>query len=171
MAKMKIYSCLFFYIFLFSPFVSFSQKENNSSLSFKHPSYPAEAFSEYLQDSVKVDIQTKSSTLFILFKINSKSEISEFKLSGEMSNKIKDDLKNAILKSQPFWKSNFQDQEYKWVILPVFLENPTSTLPSNTKFDGNAFLSKMEMQFEWLRMNVGSNLTDVYFSAPFISKN
>lgn len=171
MAKMKIYSCLFFYIFVLSPFVSFSQKENISSLSFKHPSYPAEAFSEYLQDSVKVDRQTKSSTLFILFKINSKSEISEFKLSGEMSNKIKDDLKNAILKSQPFWKSNFQDQGFKWVILPVFLENPTSTLPSNTKFDGNAFFSKIEMQFEWLRTNLGSNLTDAYFSAPFISKN
>jgi hypothetical protein len=29
----------------------------------------------------------------------------------------------------------------------------------------------MEMQFEWLRMNVGSNLTDVYFSAPFMRKN
>jgi hypothetical protein len=171
MAKMKIYSCLFFYIFLFSSFVSFSQKENNSSLSFNHPSYPPEGFSEYLLDSITVDKRTKSSTLFILFKINSKSEISEFKLSGEMSSKIKDDFKNAILKSQPFWKSNFQDPEYKWVVLPVFLENPTSTLPSKTKFDGNAFFSKMEMQFEWLRKNVGSNLSDVYFSAPFIRKN
>jgi len=171
MAKMKIYSCLFFYIFLFSSFVSFSQKENNSSLSFKHPSYPAEAFSEYLQGSVKVDKQVKSSALFILFKINSKSEISEFKLSGEMSSKITDDLKNAILKSAPFWITSFHDNGYKWVVLPVFLENPTSTLATKTKFDGNAFFSKMEMQFEWLRMNVGSNLTDVYFSAPFMRKN
>ena len=168
---MKIYSCLFFYIFLLSPFVSFSQKENNSSLSFKHPSYPAEAFSEYLQDSVKVDRQTKSSTLFILFKINSKSEIAEFKLSGEMSGKIKDDLKNAILKSQPYWKPNFQDQEYNWVVLPVFLENPSSALSTKTKFDGNSFFSKMEMDFEWLRANLGSNLNDVYFSAPLIRKN
>lgn len=171
MAKMKIYPSLFFYILLFFPFVSFSQKENNSSLSFKHSSYPAEGFSEYLRDSVRVDKQTKSSTLFILFKINSKAEISEFKLSGEMSGQIKDDLLNAILKSQPFWEPNFQDQKYKWVVLPVFLENPTSTFPSKTKFDGNAFFSKMEIQFEWLRMNVGSNLNDVYFSAPFIRKN
>jgi hypothetical protein len=171
MAKIKIYTCLFFYIFLFSSFVSFSQKENNSSLSFNHPSYPPEGFSEYLLDSITVDKRTKSSTLFILFKINSKSEISEFKLSGELSSKTEEDFNTAILKSAPFWIPSFLDNGYKWVVLPVFLDNPTSTLPSKTKFDGNAFFSKMEMQFEWLRKNVGSNLTDVYFSAPFIRKN
>ena len=130
-------------------------------------------FNKKLQAIQKLEILSETQELKPeqIEKINSKSEISEFKLSGELSSKTEEDFNTAILKSAPFWIPSFPDNGYKWVVLPVFLENPTSTLPSKTKFDGNAFFSKMEMQFEWLRKNIGSNLTDVYFSAPFMRKN
>jgi hypothetical protein len=155
-------------ILLFFPLWTFAQTNNKLHLSFNHPSYSQEGFSDFIKSKITIAQPTKTATIFVIFKIDATGKISNIKLSGEISSLLEENLKAAIIESEPYWAINFDAAETKWVVLPFFTGKFIYPNPPGMSFKGDDYFISMENQFNWLYTNLGSNLDDVYFSAPLM---
>jgi hypothetical protein len=158
---------LLFILFTF-PLWAFAQTNIKIPLSFNHPSYSQEGFSDFIKSKITIAQPTRTATIFVIFKINANGKISNIKLSGEISNILDEKLKAAIIESEPYWTINFDPAKTKWVVLPFFTGKFIFPNPPGMSFKGEDYFISMENQFNWLYTNLGSNLDDVYFSAPLI---
>lgn len=150
------------------PLWAFAQTNIKIPLSFNHPSYSQEGFSDFIKSKIAIAQPTKTATIFVIFKINANGKISNIKLSGEISNILDEKLRAAIIESEPYWTINFDATKTKWVVLPFFTGKFIYPNPPGMSFKGDDYFISMENQFNWLYTNLGSNLDDVYFSAPLM---
>lgn len=149
-------------IFLLLSFGTFGQKIAKEILSFKDPLDPRNTFSEYVGRQLTLDKKSKASVTLIVFKINSKSGISEIKNWGKLDKSVENEVNIVIKNSELFWMFTDAIAEEQYVILPLFVGNP---FRKNKNLGSDLFLS-LENQFALVRGYLGSNLTNVYFSFP-----
>lgn len=145
-----------------------AQSEKEPALVFKYPSHSSLGFADFIKDKITFSKSTKTSTLFIVFKLNAEGKISDIKLSDEISLLLEKELKAAIIESETSWITNFKSSEMKWVVLPIFLGKYIYPNPLDNSFKGKDYFISMENQFKWLHSTLGTNLNDIYFSAPLI---
>jgi hypothetical protein len=147
---------------LLSGFSSTGQINAEETLSFIDPLDQRNTFSEYVGRHLTLDKQSKTTITLIVFKINSKNQISDIRHWGDLEKSVESEVIGAIQKSAAHWKFSNTSLNEKWVILPLFIGSPYQ---KSSSLGMELFLS-LEKQFALLRGQLGSNLTNVYLSFP-----
>jgi hypothetical protein len=154
---MKIFVRILLLLFSFS---TFGQKIAKEILSFKDPIEPRNTFSEYVGQKLTFDKKSKATVTLFVFKINSKSGITEIKNWGKLDKSLVDEVNIAIKNSEVYWNFSDSTEKEQYVILPLFTGNPFQ------KKQGSDIFLSLENQFALVRGYLGSNLTNVYLSFP-----
>ncbi len=149
-------------IILLISFSTFGQNIAKDILSFKDPIEPRNTFSEYVGEKLTFDKKSKATITLFVFKINSKSGITEIKNWGKLDKSLVDEVNIAIKNSEVYWNFSDSTEKEQYVILPLFTGNP---FQKNKNLGSEIFLT-LEHQFAQVRGYLGSNLTNVYLSFP-----
>jgi hypothetical protein len=147
-------------LLLLLSFVTYSQYKGKEILSFKDPVDARNTFSDYVGRQLTFDKKSKATVTLFVFKINSKSGISEIKNWGKLDKNVENEVNSVIKNSELFWMFTDSDAEEQFVILPLFIGNPFK------KKQGSDIFLSLENQFALVRGYLGSNLTNVYLSFP-----
>jgi hypothetical protein len=147
-------------LLLLLSFVTYSQYKGKEILSFKDPVDARNTFSDYVGRQLTFDKKSKATVTLFVFKINSKSGISEIKNWGKLDKNVENEVNSVIKNSELFWMFTDSDAEEQFVILPLFIGNPFK------KKQGSDIFLSLENQFALVRSYLGSNLSNVYLSFP-----
>ncbi len=143
-------------------FSSIGQINSEETLSFIDPLDKRNTFSDFVARHLTLDKQSKTTITLVVFKINSKNQISDIRHWGDLEKTVESEVMGAIQKSAVHWKFSNTSSKEKWVILPLFIGSPYQ---KSSSLGMELFLS-LEKQFALLRGQLGSNLTNVYLSFP-----
>ena len=147
-------------LLLLLSFVTYGQYKGKEILSFKDPVDARNTFSDYVGRQLTFDKKSKATVTLFVFKINSKSGISEIKNWGKLDKNVENEVNSVIKNSELFWMFTDSNAEEQFVILPLFIGNPFK------KKQGSDIFLSLENQFALVRGYLGSNLTNVYLSFP-----
>lgn len=150
------------FAFLLVGFNTSGQIIDKETFSFIDPIDQRNTFSDFVGRHLTLDKQSKATITLLVFKVNSKNQISDIKHWGDLEKTVEMEVMGAIQKSATHWKFSNTSSNEKWVILPLFIGSPYQ---KSSSLGMELFLS-LEKQFTLLRGQLGSNLTNVYLSFP-----